>query len=259
MNCQECQYALSPFDKTCPRCAQNQKAQQERQQRPQQNRPQQTRQRQPAAAHAVQPNAAHSAPLVVSGCAACGNPAIQKVSGLHTGGVWSAEANGLGLGYGRTSGGQSFTTVSTSHSVSAGGTGLAQALAPPKKPQSFQTKAENIVIGGTLVAFLIWLMGWFVVIESFSGIPVPVYILVASAATLVPLAAIPSALKANREQKATMIVLLGRWRRAMSHWDQLYYCSRCDRVSNPQTGQHAPSAAVSGLWRQDILEGTSRL
>ena len=250
MNCPECQYALSPFDKTCPRCAQNHKAQQ---------RPQQTRQRQPAGAQAAQPDPAQSAPLAVSACAACRNPAIQKVSGLHTGGIWSAEANGLGLGYGRTFGGQSFTTVSTSHTVSAGGTSLAQALAPPQKPQSFQTKAENIVIGGTLVAFLIWLIGWFVVVDSFSGIPVPVYILVASAATLVPLAAIPSALKANREQKATMLVLLGRWQRAMRHWDQLYYCSRCDRVSNPQTGQHAPSAAVSGLWRQDILEGTSSL
>ena len=243
MDCPRCHYALSPFEKACPRCAQMQTAQ-------------------PATAvvQAVRSIPTQYAPPQDLMCAACSNPAIQKVSGLYRGGVWSAEATAVGFGYGRTSNGQNFTTVSTSHALSAGGTGLAQALAPPMKPHRFQTKAENIVIGGTFVAFLVWLIGGMML----AGNPAPVisvlsYISVASVFTLVPLAAIPASLRSSRQNKATTAVLVQRWQRVMSHWDQLYYCARCDRASNPQTGQHAPSQAVSGILYQDIQSGTSTL
>ena len=243
MDCPRCHYALSPFEKACPRRAQMQTAQ---------------------TATAVAPAARsiptqYAAPQTLA-CTACGNPAIQKVSGLYRGGVWSAEANTVGVGYGRTSNGQSFTTVSTSHAVSAGGTGLAQALAPPMKPHRFQTKAENIFIAITLVAFLAWLIGVFVYQSNPSSPHVfGPYIAVASALTLAAAAVIPSALRSARVNKATTAVMVQRWQRVMSHWDQLYYCARCDRACNPQTGQHAPSHAVSGILYQDILSGTNTL
>ncbi len=243
MDCPRCQYALSPFEKACPRCAQMQTAQ---------------------TATAVAPAARsiptqYAAPKTLA-CTACGNSAIQKVSGLYRGGVWSAEATAVGVGYGRTSNGQSFTTVSTSHAASAGGTGLAQALAPPMKPHRFQTKAENIFIGGTFVAFLVWLVGaWMLAGNPAPVISLPSYIITASLFTIIPLAAIPSALKSVRENKANTAVLVQRWQDVMSHWDQLYYCARCDRACNPQTGQHAPSHAVSGILYQDILSGTNTL
>lgn len=241
MNCPRCYHALSPFEKACPRCAQTQTT----------------------TDTAVVTTAAHSTPTQdaapqMLACTACGNLTIQKVSGLYRGGVWSAEATGVG--YGRTSNGQSFTTLSTSHAVSAGGTGLAQALAPPLKPHRFQTKAENIVIGGTFVAFLVWLIGgWMLADNPAPVISVVSYISIASVFTLVPLAAIPAALRSARENKANTAVLLQRWQTATSHWDQLYYCARCDRACNPKTGQHAPSHAVSGILYQDILSGTSTL
>ena len=240
MTCPQCRYALSAFDKSCPRCAQMQTIS-------------------ATTAVASHPVPVQSAAQEPHSCVACGCPTIQKVSGLYRGGVWSAESVGVGVGFGRTSGGQSFTTVSTSHATSAGGTSLAQALAPPIQPRRFQTKAENIVLGGTFFAFLVWLVGWMVVVDSFSPIPFPVFIIVASMITLVPIAAIPYALKAVREQKANLAVLLQRWQTVMSHWDQLYYCSRCDRVFNPKTGQHVPSHATNQALYQDILDGTSTL
>ena len=242
MNCQQCQYALSPFDKDCPRCAQMQAGPR-------------------AAAVAPAPRVPqHSpAPLALV-CVTCGSQAIQKVSGLHQGGVWSAEAIGVGVGYGRISNGQRFTTVSTSHAVSSGATSLAQALAPPLKPHRFQTKAENFCLGGIFVAFIVWMIGgWMLADNPAPIIPMTLYILIASAFTLVPLAAIPSAIRAARENKANTALLVQRWQSVMRHWDQLYYCARCDRVCNPQTGQHAPSRAVSGILYQDILSGTSTL
>ncbi len=243
MDCPRCQYALSPFEKACPRCAQMWTAQ---------------------TATAVAPAARlvptqYAAPQTLA-CTACGNPSIQKVSGLYRGGVWSAEATGVGVGYGRTSNGQSFTTVSTSYATSAGGTGLAQALAPPMKPHRFQTKAENILIGTTFVAFLLWLVGTLIFASNPVSPSVLIsYIAVASAMTIAAIAAIPSALRSARENKANTAVLVQRWQAVMSHWDQLYYCARCDRACNPQTGQHAPSHAVSGILHQDILSGTNTL
>ena len=243
MDCPKCRYALSPFEKVCPRCVQMQ-----------------TAQTATAVAHAAHPIPMQYYPPQALACTACGNPAIQKVSGLYRGGVWSAEATGVGVGYGRTSNGQSFTTVSTSHAVSAGGTGLAQALAPPMKPHRFQTKAENILIGTTFVTFLLWLVGTLIFVSDpvSPSVLIP-YIAVASAMTIAAVAAIPSALRSARENKASTAVLVQRWQAVMSHWDQLYYCARCDRACNPQTGQHAPSRAVSGILYQDILSGTNTL
>ena len=243
MDCPRCHYALSPFEKACPRCAQMQIT----------------------AGTAAVVTAARSMPTQDTPpqaltCTACGNASVQKVSGLYRGGVWSAEATAVGVGYGRTSNGQSFTTVSTSHAVSAGGTGLAQALAPPMKPRRFQTKAENIFIGTTFVAFVLWLVGELIFASDpvSPNIFIP-YVTVASALTLAAVAAIPRALRSARENKANTAILVQRWQTVMSHWEQLYYCARCDRACNPQTGQQAPSHAVSGILYQDILSGTSTL
>lgn len=246
MNCPKCQYALTAFDKLCPRCNQMKTAQ-------------------PGKAVATAPRTSPTdyAPPPFNACVTYGSPAIQKVSGLYQGGVWSAEAVGVGVGYGRTSNGQSFTTVSTSHATSAGGTTLAQALAPPMKPHSFQTRPEIICLTGIFVAFLALLCCWW----ALNGNPASFiihsnlirYIFIASALSLVPVIAAPYAIKASGKQKAHLAVLLRRWKTVISHWDQLYYYSRCDQVFNPHTGQHVPSRAVSGILYQDIAHGTSTL
>ncbi len=244
MNCPKCQYALSAFDKSCPRCAQTQNAN-------------------TTTIVAPSPAPAQYAAQEPNGCVACGSPTIQKVSGLYRGGVWSAESVGVGVGYGRTSGGQSFTTVSTSHAVSAGGTGLAQALAPPQQPHRFNTSAEITLFSSMVASLAAWIVCWWtlagtpllVVLHS----PLVAYILVASATTLIPIAAAPFALKSVREQKAQLTILLQRWRTVTSRWQRLYYCSRCDRVFNPQTGRYAPSHATSSILYDDILNGTNTL
>ena len=246
MNCPKCQYALTAFDKSCPRCNHMKTAQ-------------------PELAVATAPRAypTEYAPQLSNNCVSCGSPSIQKVSGLYQGGVWSAEAVGVGVGYGRTSNGQSFTTVSTSHATSAGGTSLAQALAPPMKPHSFQTKPEIICLTGIFVAFLAWLWCYMALAGSTASFILHSnlirYVFIASALTLVPVISAPYAIKASRKQKTHLAVLLRRWKTVISHWDQLYYCSRCDQVFNPHTGQHVPSRATNGTLYQDILHGTNTL
>lgn len=246
MNCPKCQYALSAFDKSCPRCVQTQPAT-------------------ATAAVAAKPRRAavptQQAMPEPAGCVACGNPAIQKVSGLYRGGVWSAEAVGVGVGYGRTSGGQSFTTVSTSTAASAGGTGLAQALAPPRQPHRYSSAAHNTVGYGLFAAVVMWLAVWLVFALGSSNPRVvdTIFVVVASLATVIPLAAIPAAVASTRRQRHTLPILLQRWQVVTEHWERLYYCPRCDRVFNPQTGQHAPAQAMSGILHQDMLDGTSRL
>lgn len=251
MNCPNCQYALTAFDRSCPRCAQMKAVP-------------------PAAAVATAPRPApvqYEPPqydsLQTSACVSCGSPTIQKVSGLYRGGVWSAEAVGVGVGYGRTSSGQSFSTVSTSHATSAGGTGLAYALAPPNKPHSYQTPAEIVCLAGIFAAFLAWLWSSMALAGNPASVifqsNLKIYLFVAAALTLVPLISAPYAVRANRKQKAHLAILLRRWKTIISHWDQLYYCSRCDQVFNPHTGQHVPSHAVNGILHQDIIHGTSTL
>jgi hypothetical protein len=38
-----------------------------------------------------------------------------------------------------------------------------------------------------------------------------------------------------------------RWRQALARWDELFYCSRCDSVSNPRTSQSARAGAMYSL------------
>lgn len=256
MNCPNCQYALTAFDKSCPRCAQMNKVQSAS-----------------TVATALRPAPVQAQPNPYQppqqelpqsdACTSCGNPAIQKVSGLHRGGVWSAEAVGVGVGYGRTSSGQSFSTISTSHATSAGGTGLAYALAPPMKPHSFQPPAEILCLTGIAVASLAWIASYWALAGNPASVifesNLKIYIFVAAALSFVPVISAPYAITASRKQKAYLAVLLRRWRKVIIRWDQLYYCSRCDRVCNPQTGQHVPTQAMSQALYQDILNGTNTL
>ena len=244
MNCLECQSALSPFDASCPRCAQMQTARS-------------------ATAVTSVPRPApiyHAAPET-SACVACGSPTVQKVSGLYRGGVWSAEAVGGGGGYGRTSGGQSFTTVSTSHAVSAGGTSLAQALAPPNPPRYTQTTAETLMICSCILATILWIVGYVGIFSDSGSAPKLVnnFRIIAILFTVGAVTTIPFALASARTRRGELHLLTGQWQRVITLWDRPYYGSRCDRVFNPQTGQHAPSHAASSILYGDILNGTNSL
>ena len=68
----------------------------------------------------------------------------------------------MGVGYGRTSGGQSFTNFSTHTASAAGGTRLAQDLAPPRRPRTYQSRPEAVMVYGAAVAAIVWGAAFFV-------------------------------------------------------------------------------------------------
>lgn len=37
------------------------------------------------------------------------------------------------------------------------------------------------------------------------------------------------------------------WKKAMDHWDNLYYCSKCDHVSDPESGKSATARNMGSL------------
>lgn len=175
-------------------------------------------------------------------CPCCTNIGVQKVSAIVRSGTWSGSSTGVSLAYGSTSDGHSASAIGNSFTQSSGATGLASALAPPPRP----------TVGGT--AWVGTVLQVFGVLSSVAGLAViatglsvqgGLFLILGLACLYRGWTVSQSMLEAVRSPAYG--AQLAQWERMMQRWDQLYYCAKCDTVSNPYTAEAAPVSRMTVL------------
>jgi hypothetical protein len=193
-------------------------------------------------------------------CLVCGNSAVQKVTAICQAGSWASNSQGVSFGVGHVgplTGGADFGMVSTTTSQSAGASHLARTLAPPLRPVCRSPGGTaGLVILICVAAFfgLFGVVGLAALANSgpsdSGGLGCAVFMLIVALASAGGAVAIH--LDMQRQRTRAMVEYrhkLPLWEAGMRRWNQLFYCSRCDNVYNPQTGQSAPAHAMpSILW-----------
>lgn len=192
------------------------------------------------------PHPVYPVPPAAFSCPVCGSPAVQKVSAICQAGRWDGQNVGLSVGHGHFSGGGSVNTVGANVGVSQGATQLAQLLSPPPRPtqppNGFAIAAGCtgcLALPGGIV-LLTALASGFKDIEG-GALVVPIALLVVATGFTV------EAVRQGRFARMKHQQNLMLWQQAMTQWDTLFYCGRCDNAYSPQTGQHAPPSHIGAL------------
>jgi hypothetical protein len=162
-------------------------------------------------------------------CCVCGNTAVQKVSAICR--------SNSGFSLGEVTG------------VTVGASNLALALAAPAQPRHRDYTAGIVVVSLiTAGAGLAWLSvlgagnGEPLLKEVLGGVAWFLFLCTLAGAVGLSLL-IRASVAASREHGHKY----ARWKQAMSRWDALFYCPRCDSVYNPQGRQAAPAHAMHSL------------
>lgn len=230
MDCPKCGYVMAPFDKECPRCQHATAAPIETTSSPTGAMkagykqcpacgfatPVVTRQC-PQCAHKFrtefvpppQPEAASKTTTI--GCVQCGNQNVQKVSAL-------AHADGPAEGSGP----------------------VGELLLPPKRPEY---ATPPIVYAALVATTLAVLAAGSTVIAKFD--PMEEALTVSLGVVAIGLS-ILAALRVGSE-KTRHAVRETLYHQAMTQWNMLFYCPKCDCVYNITTRKSAPSKAMRTL------------
>lgn len=194
----------------------------------------------------VNPAPAYASKFVsVLTCVGCGNHATTKVSALVNSGQWSADTTGVSLGAGHVFGGPNFATVGVNTSNTQGASDLARMLAAPGEPKRDHSPACLVGCGAPIA-----LLGCGMLLTSASsGQDVLAVVLLAIVLIAVGCGVLALAFRGHKSAFARYNEDYNSWRRQMAAWQNLSYCSRCDRVFNPQTKQIAePRNYMNRLW-----------
>ncbi|HVB60724.1 MAG TPA: hypothetical protein VNE61_05965 [Ktedonobacteraceae bacterium] len=160
---------------------------------------------------------------------------VQKVSAIVSSGTTYGTYSGFANGAGYTAHGQimvnDYVMVSGSNQ-----TELSRWLAPPQRPPSASLTEMIFSPQGLVISIVLLLfglsMGYFVVgmtlldwqfLFSFSGF-------VMALIAVSPVLAFLRAWYIARSRRIRAEILLPQWQIAISRWQQLYYCHRCDGV-----------------------------
>jgi len=175
-------------------------------------------------------------------CVHCHSAQVQKVSAVCRQGTWSGSSVGVGVGYGRTSNGQSMSVVDTSVSTFSGATDISRLLAPPQMPCRDQSEILGIIVCS--FAGLLCLAGTVaMLVNDPQSHDTGTYVIagLAGVATLfftqcVVRYAINTS-QSNRNWKAQSAGMIHRFNECVGNWNRLYYCQRCDVVYTPGNTQ----------------------
>lgn len=193
----------------------------------------------------------HVNPPLHLSCCVCGNENIQKVSAVHRAGIWASSSSGNTVGVGYVAGAGPGIGVAPSSSIASGHSLLASTLSPPPRPT---VEHSNMISGGAIfgtIAFFSLLYGYYLASDpvSFARDPSDAHWAMGIGVCSLIIATLFFYQHYQGEMKARLrnVTKYNRWQDAITNWDQLFYCSRCDQVFNPQTMQAAPAAMMDNL------------
>ena len=174
-------------------------------------------------------------------CPECGkDDMVHKVSAIYDSGFVTVQNNSPLVPYGVVD--RTLTNI----------TPLAQKLAPPPKPtlSGFATISPVVIL---IIALVIGLVLFCVLFPSVawgsggSGGSGAEYIFECLIFILMmAIIGIPWGIYVAKKQKELQ-PQIAMWEKAISKWQQLYYCSRNDCVFNPDTGKSVPPNRISAL------------
>lgn len=253
MNCPKCGFALTPLDKTCPRCVWVEKLPRP----PARPVPQIDSTRIISAARSTDTpiqmdvNPGHIQAIVSSGmmCPVCASGDVQKVSSLVHGGTILTQTTGASLGAGHIFGGPGFGMVGLSGSSSVGRSELVAMLAPP--PEPIVPKNTTAPVLGVCAFFgvpflLLALPDVFGPDPSKALFPLGVAAIMALVAFLYWQNG-----ERNRDDAMRLYNLAyPDWLLAMDKWEMLFFCGRCGCVFHLRNRHTASPREMYRLLQQ---------
>ena len=183
-------------------------------------------------------------------CPRCGNEdqvqsARNVVSAGSSSGTFSGPTNSIGLG-----GGGLILMAGSTDLEGSTQTVLAQRVSPPTTPgwrNAWWTLTYMVVAGGVLFGLIaLWLTVLLAKGEVASWVAALVFWIIAAGGLAVAVWAMVS----NRRRRQRAAGVMPAWHQAMSQWEPLNYCHRCDVVFAPGSSQfETPEAIENSAWR----------
>jgi hypothetical protein len=181
--------------------------------------------------------------MSVKPCPNCQNEDIEKVSAVYNQGTWSSSSSGTRFGVRRDKRGRPVIVNEPFTEQTKGATRLAEMLAPPAEP--FNIGALMVLLFCSGLLFFLWLASAMIV-QTILGWTVGNIIGILVAIFALGMIYDPAKKVADRQTKSHK-QKHAQWKQTMDHWDNLYYCSRCDHVSDPESGKSATPRNMSSL------------
>ena len=189
-------------------------------------------------------------------CAVCGSTDVESVRARWEAGTWTTRTTGYVAGGVYTPG---YSDCQghwhSGHYAPMGGwgvqssvhrTGLATVLAPPERPARESTWQWWLLPALGILAWMVGAVDWLSMYSEgeFTSLPYVVLTvaLLVSVPALVALALWVRRIEEEADRRNGFAVL--RHRAEMETWMRLVHCTRCNSVTDPATGRHAPAELV---------------
>lgn len=175
-------------------------------------------------------------------CRVCGGTSAQKVSAVVRAGSWITESRGHFVGAGSDGQGHTMLVGGPTRSTSHGQTGTASLLAPPARPSFAPSYVGTILVPifGYALALLFW--------TTVGPVAVTITALLTSLLWAFVWNQEGTAAEGGQVRHRGNIA---RWEQGMQNWNRLFYCPRCDHVFDAQTSAAAPPHAAYSLVYAD--------
>ncbi len=188
-------------------------------------------------------------------CPNCASLAVQNVRALVEGSTNTAQGEVVTRGFALEQDGSTAPMMMRSSTSAHTSSLLAQRLAPPPEPTQSRDAVERAYSAVTTVvgAFAVaWVLLFFLTRHAGPGSSdiVAIYHWVTGGAVLSTVALVawtPSIRMRSRRRKQEFDHAMAAWSRRSSCWAALSYCSGCDHVADPRTGEAVHSDRLADL------------
>lgn len=254
MECPDCGYMLSAFDKECPRCKVygGKALPRARPELVPVDPPHQVSLPPMPEPEVIRPEILSSAPPLnpaalpegALSCPVCASAGTQRVTSVYRAGSWTESGTVSSGTYAMFTGGVEAVGVGVSQVQTSGVPGSARLLAPPPPPTMPATHPYAIAISLTLIilsipVFLISLP-LSIILIGIPGLVLSPIMFIGGLAGLIVTSNRQAVCRRSEQQYP-------RWQEAIRHWEILFYCSRCDYVYIPGTRHARPAHAMHEL------------
>lgn len=191
----------------------------------------------------------------VPSCPNCASLAVQNVRALVEGSTNTAQGEVVTRGFALEQDGSIAPMMMRSSTSAHTSSLLAQRLAAPPEPIPSRDAVERAYSAVTTVvgAFAVaWVLLFFLTRHAGPGSSdiIAIYHWVTGGAVVSTLALVawtPSIRSRSRRRKQEFDHSMTVWSRSSSRWANLSYCSGCDHVADPRTGEAVPSDRLAEL------------
>jgi len=161
-------------------------------------------------------------------CLRCQNEAIQAVNGLIRAGTWSSATYGTALAADNGGG----VSVGIAEFQSSGASNLAQVLSPPARPAGNYLPAMIALLGAVAgIPWALLVVNSTVLAQSMAGLGVVAFVVLLI-----------------RQRRAHQRAVTD-WVAKAARWASLFYCSRCNSVSDLRTCEWLPAEQTKAFWK----------